>query len=208
MALYIMVIILIINLKEEASLQTHKDKFIRDNGKMVSNRERDFGKEFMDKLIWANGEMESLKAMESLSTKMVIDMKGNSKTPWNLVKEFKDLLMEIFIRVIFKMINQMGTVNIIGKTKVILKDIFLMVFVKVKDYGKREPEIVINIKVNIKAIKNGDMEFLLGQMVISIKAVIKETWEMVMDKCFGKMGAIIKDNGKAAFNMGRVNYLL
>ena len=81
MALYIMVIILIINLKEEASLQTHKDKFIRDNGKMVSNRERDFGKEFMDKLIWANGEMESLKAMESLSTKMVIDMKGNSKTP-------------------------------------------------------------------------------------------------------------------------------
>ena len=92
-----------------------------------------------------------------------------------MVKEFKDLLMEIFIRVIFKMINQMGTVNIIGKTKVILKDIFLMVFVKVKDYGKREPEIVINIKVNIKAIKNGDMEFLLGQMVISIKAVIKET---------------------------------
>lgn len=208
MALYIMVIILIISLKEEANLQTHKGKFIKDNGKMVSNMEKDFGKEFMDKLIWVNGEMESLKAMESLSSKTVIDIKGNSKTPWNLVKEFKDLLMVIFIRVIFKMINQMGTVNIIGKTKVISKDIFLMVFVKVMDYGKKELEIVINIKVNTKAIKNGDMEFLLGQTVTFIKAVIKEIWEAVMDKCFGKMGAIIKDNGKTEFNMGRVNYLL
>jgi hypothetical protein len=81
MALYIMVIILIINLKEEANLQTPRDKFIRDNGKMVSKREKDFGKEFMDKLIWVNGGMESLKAMESLSIKMVIDMKGNLKTP-------------------------------------------------------------------------------------------------------------------------------
>lgn len=72
------------------------------------------------------------------------------------------------------MINQMGTVNIIGKTKVISKDIFLMVFVKVMDYGKKELEIVINIKVNTKAIKNGDMEFLLGQTVTFIKAVIKE----------------------------------
>lgn len=81
MALYIMVIILIISLKEEANLQTHKGKFIKDNGKMVSNMEKDFGKEFMDKLIWVNGEMESLKAMESLSSKTVIDIKGNSKTP-------------------------------------------------------------------------------------------------------------------------------
>ncbi len=69
----------------------------------------------------------------------------------------------------------MVMVNIIGKTKAILKDIFLMVFVKVKDYGKKEPEIVINIKVNIKVIKNGDMEFLPGQTVTFIKAVIKET---------------------------------
>jgi hypothetical protein len=91
------------------------------------------------------------------------------------VREFKDSLMVIFIRVIFKMINQMVMVNIIGKTKAILKDIFLMVFVKVKDYGKKEPEIVINIKVNIKVIKNGDMEFLPGQTVTFIKAVIKET---------------------------------
>jgi hypothetical protein len=90
-----------------------------------------------------------------------------------LVKEFKDLQMEIYIKDLFKMISQAVTENIIGKIKVILKDIFRMDLEQGKDYGKKEQEIVISMKVNINTIRNGVMEYLLGQMEMYLKGIMK-----------------------------------
>lgn len=100
-------------------------------------------------------------------------MKDNIKMQWNLVKEFKDLQMEIYIKDLFKMISQAVTENIIGKIKVILKDIFRMDLEQGKDYGKKEQEIVISMKVNINTIRNGVMEYLLGQMEMYLKGIMK-----------------------------------
>jgi hypothetical protein len=44
-----------------------------------------------------------------------------------------------------------------------------MVIVMVMEYGNVIMEIVINIKVNIKMIKNKDMEYLIGQLEMFIK---------------------------------------
>jgi hypothetical protein len=60
------------------------------------------------------------------------------------------------------------------------------------------------MKVNIKMIKNGVMEYLPGEMVISSKEITKQTSEMVMDKCIGKMVTTIKDSGKMVFSTEKV----
>jgi hypothetical protein len=39
------------SLEEEENSQTVRDKSLKDNGKMVSNKVRDFGKDFMVKLL-------------------------------------------------------------------------------------------------------------------------------------------------------------
>jgi len=82
--------------------------------------------------------------------------------------------MEIYIKDLFKMISQVVMENITGKTKVISKDIFLMDLEPGRDYGKRELEIVISMKVNTNMIRNGAMEYLLGQMEMFLKEIIKE----------------------------------
>lgn len=59
MNLFIMATTKIINLKEKENSQIVWDKFMRVNGKTVSNKVRDFGKGFMVKHLWDNGKMES-----------------------------------------------------------------------------------------------------------------------------------------------------
>lgn len=48
-----------------------------------------------------------------------------------------------------------------------------MAFEQVRAYGKKEQEIVISIKVSIKAIKNGVMVYLHGQTATFTKEAIK-----------------------------------
>lgn len=55
--------------------------------------------------------------------------------------------------------------------------------------------------------RNKDMEYLLGQLEMYIKAIIRVTLEMDMGKCFGVMEVFIKDSGKMEFNMGKVSYM-
>lgn len=62
-----MEIISIINHKVVVNLQTTKDKFMKDNGKMELNRVKGFGKVLMEKHIWVNGKMVNHKDMEFLS---------------------------------------------------------------------------------------------------------------------------------------------
>ncbi len=78
----------------------------------------------------------------------------------------------------------------------------------VKVYGKEVPEIAINIKANIKMIKNGDMVYLPGLMEMFFKEIIQEIYVMDMDKCYGRMAATIKEIGKMVFNMEKVLFCL
>lgn len=64
------------------------------------------------------------KDMEFLLTKMVIDTKDNLRMVSNMEKVSNALLMVIFIKGSFKMISQTVMGNIIGKIRVISKDIF------------------------------------------------------------------------------------
>lgn len=68
MDLYFMEIISIISHKVGVSLQTVKDKFMKDNGKMELNKGKVFGKVLMEKHIWVNGKMVNHKDMEFSST--------------------------------------------------------------------------------------------------------------------------------------------
>lgn len=93
--------------------------------------------------------------------------------------------METYTKGIMKMESHLVLGNIIGKIKVISKDILKMVFEPGKVYGKEEQEIAINIKDNIKMIKSGDMVYLLGPMETYLKEITLETLETVTDKCNG-----------------------
>ncbi len=83
--------------------------------------------------------------------------------------------MEIFTKDSFKMINRMDMESTIGKIKVISKETFLMVLDRVKVFGRRVRETVTNIKVSIKMIKNGAMEFSHGLTVIFSKETMRQT---------------------------------
>ncbi len=69
-----------------------------------------------------NGSLGELMAMESILGLMAIDMKGNLKNVWSMVKEYKNLPMEIYTKVFMQMENHQDLVNIIGQMGVTLKE--------------------------------------------------------------------------------------
>lgn len=73
-----------------------------------------------------------------------------------------------------------------------------------KVFGKEGQDILIITKEIIETIKNGDKESTLGLLGTFIKEVMKQMQEMDMDKCIGRMEAIIKELGLMAFSMVRV----
>ena len=71
------------------------------------------------------------------------------------------------------MVSLMDLVNTIGKMVVILRESLKMVLEMVKVYGKKELEIVINMREDMRMIKNQVMEFLHGVQVMFIKVIMK-----------------------------------
>lgn len=59
----------------------------------------------------------------------------------------------------------------------------------------------------INATKNLVLELLHGHLEMYIKGITREKSEMGMDKCFGAMVLITKDNGKMGFNMEKEKYM-
>lgn len=92
-----------------------------------------------------------------------------------MAKELKDSSMEIFTKASFKTINRMDMESIIGKIKVISKEIFPMVLDRVRVSGKKVQETVISMKVSIKMIKSGAMGSLHGQTEIFLKETTRQT---------------------------------
>jgi hypothetical protein len=89
-----------------------------------------------------------------------------------MVKEYKNLLMEIFTKELIKMASLLALDSIFGPTKVFSKVTLKMVWDQVMEFGKKVLDGMINIKVNIQMIKNGDLVFSHGLLEIFIREII------------------------------------
>ena len=116
--------------------------------------------------------------------------------------------MEIFIKASMRMENLEVQDNITGKIKAISKDILRMDFAVDREYGREELQILINMMVNIKMIKSGDMEYSHGLMEIYIKEIIQLISGRAMVICIGIMVATIKESGLKESKMEKEKYLL
>ena len=105
------------------------------------------------------------------------------------------------------MASHMALVNITGQTKATLKVTLKMDFVVVKAFGNEERATVINMKASTKMIRNGDMESLLGPLVMRIKDNIGLIIGMAMAKCIGFKAIGIKAIGKMASKVGMVTII-
>jgi hypothetical protein len=67
---------------------------------------------------------------------------------------------------------------------------------------KQMRRVAINMKVNIKMIKNLGLVLSHGSQAINIKVVIKRMKGTGMERCIGLMALITKGNGNMEFNTG------
>ena len=58
-------------------------------------------------------------------------------------------------------------------------------------FGRKE-KMVKNMRDNLLKIEDKDMEYILGQMAISTKVIIRQIFDMEVDKCFGLMVRFIR----------------
>jgi hypothetical protein len=114
--------------------------------------------------------MAKQMVMECIPGLMGTGIRENLKIVLSMEKECKNLQMVIHIKATMLWENHKDLVNTFGQLEAILRVIFKMGLETVKEFGNDRQEIVINIKDNIKMIKNKDMAFLHGKMAILIKA--------------------------------------
>lgn len=123
-------------------------------------------------------------------------------------KEDNYFKMVMFIKDSIVKENLMELENIIGKTVAITKEILIMEWETDMEFGKKILEKVIDMKDNLKIIKNRVTEYIIGHVDIYIKETIKIICEVDMARCFGKMEVFIKETGKLIFKMAKDNYLM
>lgn len=167
------------------------------------------GKELKETPMWVSGSLVKLMGMECIHGSMVIVMKESLKIVLNMVKDYKNSQMETFTKDFMSKENHPDLVNITGQMEVTSRVHLKWVYVAVMEYGKKDLEIVTNMKDSILMIKNRVMAFLHGQVEMFTRGIMRMTQEMVMDKCTGWMAVFIKVIGGMAFNMekGRFTYL-
>lgn len=72
----------------------------------------------------------------------------------------------------------------------------------VKECGKKMiKKIQINMRVDIKMIRNMDMENFNGILAVNIKVIMSWILKKDMGKCFGQMALFIEDFGIKANRM-------
>lgn len=76
------------------------------------------------------------------------------------------------------------------------------------DYGKNQWVVVTNMKDNTYLIKNKDMVFSPGPMVMSSKDTIDRIKDKEMEKCIGSMGVIIKAIGIMVSKKERASFIV
>lgn len=120
-----------------------------------------------------------------------------------MAKELKNLQMEIFIKVNMLKENRTDMENIIGPMVAITKVRLEKDLDKVMECGKKDLEIVINMKVSILVIRSMATVFLLGLVETFTKETIMKIFEVIMDKCIGVMEVITRESGLMVFRMGK-----
>ena len=118
-----------------------------------------------------------------------------------MVREFKNLTMEIFTRGFMWMANLVVLESTIGQMAVISKEISKMDSEMDMGCGREGLAIVISTRDSILTIKSQDMAFLHGQVETFTKETMEMIVEMAMVKCTGMMEASIRDSGKMEYNM-------
>ena len=168
------------------------------------------GKVLKETPMWVNGSLVKLMGMVCIHGSMVIAMKESLKIALNMVKDYKNSQMETFTKDFMFKENHPDLVNITGQMEATLKVHLRWVYVAVMEYGKKDQEIVTNMKDSTLMIKNQVMVFLHGQAEMYTRGIMRMTQEMVMEKCIGWMAVFIRGIGGMAFNMekGRFTYLV
>jgi hypothetical protein len=100
----------------------------------------------------------------------------------------------------------MDLVNIIGKMEATIKEVLKLGFEAVTESGKKGWVQVINMKDNLRIIKNKDMVFILGRAVTCTKVIIETICDMATERCFGKMEVFIREAGSWIFKMAKGNF--
>lgn len=183
------------------------DNFIKESGSMEWNMVLECGKVPKETHMLESGSLEKQMVMVCIHGLMEIVMKDNLKTVSNMVKDYKNLQMETFIRDFMFKANHQGSDNIIGQMEAILKALLRWVYVVVMVYGRKDLEIVTNTKVSILMTKNQVTEFSHGQVEMCTKEIMIMTLEMVMVKCIGWTVVFIREIGGMEFSMERGKYM-
>jgi len=110
---------------------------------------QEYGEDLKVTLILANGKTEKHKVMEFIHGSMAIATKVSLNNALNMVKAYKNLLMETYIKVIMKMENLMVKVSIFGMMEAHIKEILSKDYVVVREYGENQIiQVLIHIKEN------------------------------------------------------------
>jgi hypothetical protein len=128
-----------------------------------------------------NGGEVCLMDSECIKKLMVIYIRDRSRMDSNMEKVLNYMEMEITTKVNLWMVCLKDMVNILGKTVTIIRETLSKDYWTVMGFGKQAEDGFNPIKVIIWWIKNQDMEFILGIMVGSIKAIFKTINEMALD---------------------------
>ena len=132
-----------------------------------------------------NGRKEILTVMEFIQIKLEIYMKDNLNSAWNMGKVLRNLWTDTCTEGIMRTANLQAKVLIIGKMVVILRASFWMAWEMGKEYGSEARAIPINMKENIKMIRNGVMGNSNGQAAIPIKEITRQIFDMATERCTG-----------------------
>lgn len=108
--------------------------------------------------------------------------------------------MEKLMLEIMKKIGQMARVNIIGQMEIIIKELFLMVFVMETGILSKENQLY-NIGDNIKMIKSVDLVKLITGIILFTSETLRIIIGMAMDSYLKDKKVNTKDIGSTIIKL-------
>lgn len=124
-------------------------KTIKVNGLMEWKMDQEYGEDHKVIRISDNGKIVKHKVMEFTLGSMVIDTKGNLNNALSMVKEYKNLQMVTYTKVITKMENLMVKESIFGTMEVHIRVNLSKDFVLGKVHGENQ---IIQVLIHMKEI--------------------------------------------------------
>jgi hypothetical protein len=167
---------------------------------MVRWRETEYGEIEKETSLLANGKIIRLMDMEYISlVRATIKVnykfsKDSFRSLLNMGKVCSNSRMEMYTKDFTRMESLMVMGNIIGRTVLYTKEIFLQDFEKEKGFGRMQK--VITMKVSSKTIKRMAMEYFCGKMETNMREILSMMQGGAREKWFGTTAAYTKETGK------------